>query len=91
MKIPFQDFNQSYVNNEFLLFLKQAEVTPVFKAEQKLDKTSYRPVCYSYRSVLPGIPKLYERLMYDQARGNEKNSGGGWKFIKKCWPTWLTD
>ena len=66
---------------KLLLFLKQ----------QKLDKTSYRPVCYSYRSVLPGIPKLYERLMYDQARRNEKNSGGGWEFIKKCWPTWLTD
>ena len=24
-----------------------------------------------------------------QARRNEKNSGGGWEFIEKCWPSWL--
>ena len=29
-------------------------------------------------------------LGIEQARRNEKNSGGGdWTFIKKCWPTWL--
>ena len=35
--------------------------------------------------------KSYNAIL-NQARRNEKNSGGGaWEFIKKCWPTWLAD
>ena len=32
----------------------------IFKKEEKLDKTKYRPV-----GILPVISKIYERLMYD--------------------------
>ena len=58
----FQNFNQSLVIGEFPHCLKQAEVIPVFKKEEKLEKFYYyRPV-----SIIPVISKIYERLMHDQ-------------------------
>ena len=57
----FQNFNQSLVNGEFPHCLKQAEVIPVFKNKEKLDRSNNRPV-----NLLPVISKIYERLMYDQ-------------------------
>ena len=60
-RLLFQNFNQYLINGEFPHCLKQAEVIPVFKKEEKLDKSNYRPV-----SILPVISKIYERLMYDQ-------------------------
>ena len=60
-RLIFQNFNQSLINGDFPHCLKQAEVIPVFKKEEKLDKSNYRPV-----SILPVISKIYERLMYDQ-------------------------
>ena len=60
-RLIFQNFNQSLVNGEFADCLKQAKVIPIFKKEEKLDKSSYRPV-----SILPVISKIYERLVYDQ-------------------------
>ena len=57
----FQNFNQSLVNGEFPHCLKQAEVIPVFKNKEKLDKSNNRPV-----NLLPVISKIYERLIYDQ-------------------------
>ena len=56
-----QNLNQSLVNGEFPHCLKQGEVIFVFKKQQKLDKSNYRPV-----SILTVISKIYERLMYDQ-------------------------
>ena len=60
-RLIFQNLNQSLINGDFPHCLKQAEVIPVFKKEEKLDKSNYRPV-----SILPVISKIYERLMYDQ-------------------------
>ena len=60
-RLMFQNFNQSLVNGEFPHCLKQAEVIPVFKNKEKLDKSNNRPV-----NLLPVISKIYERLMYDQ-------------------------
>ena len=60
-RLIFQNFNQSLVNGEFLHYLKQAEVYPVFKEKEKLHKSNYRPA-----SILPAISKIHERLMYDQ-------------------------
>ena len=57
----FQNFIQSLTNREFPPCLKQAEVIPVFKNKEKLDKSNNRPV-----NLLPVISKIYERLMYDQ-------------------------
>ena len=41
------------VNGEFPHCLKQAEVIPVFKKEEKLDKSNYRP-----ESILPVISEM---------------------------------
>ena len=60
-RLIFQNSNQSLVNGEFPHCLKQAEVIPVFKNKEKLDKSNNRPV-----NLLPVISKIYERLMYDQ-------------------------
>ena len=57
----FQNFNQSLVNGEFPHCLKQAEVIPVFKNKEKLDKSKNRSV-----NFLSVFFKIYERLMYDQ-------------------------
>ena len=54
----FQNFNQSLVNEEFSQCLKKA--IPVFKKEEKLDKSNYRTA-----RILPVISKIYGRLMYD--------------------------
>ena len=41
--------------------LKLAEVSPIFKKEDDLDKKNYRPV-----SVLPHVSKVFEKIMYHQ-------------------------
>ena len=60
-RLIFQNFNQSLVNGEFPQCLKQPEVNAVFKEEEKLNKSNYRPA-----SILPAISKIYKRLMYGQ-------------------------
>ena len=50
-------FNESLSNCEFSNKLKLADITPVFKIKNSLDKANYRPV-----SVLPPISKIYEKL-----------------------------
>ena len=61
-------FNNAISNKEFSENLKLADVTPVFKEKDPLDKMNYRPV-----SVLPPISKLFERLMQKQINGHIKN------------------
>ena len=41
--------------------LKLAEVNPIFKKKDDLDKENYRPV-----NVLPQVSKVFERIMYHQ-------------------------
>ena len=41
--------------------MKYAEVTPIHKKDNKIDKENYHP-----RSILPNLSKVYERLMYNQ-------------------------
>ena len=60
-RLIFQNFIQYLANGEFPPCLKQAEVIPVFKNKEKLDKSNNRPV-----NLLPVISKIYERLMCDQ-------------------------
>ena len=56
-----QNFSQYLINGDFTHCLKQAEVMPVFKKEEKLDKSNYRPV-----NILSVTSKIPESLMYDQ-------------------------
>ena len=45
----------------FLEELKFAEVSPIFKKKYDLDEENGRPV-----SILPHVPKVFERIMYHQ-------------------------
>ena len=53
--------NSSIRNGCFPYELKAAEVTPIFKKNNNLNKENYRPV-----SVLPNVSKIIERAMYIQ-------------------------
>ena len=53
--------NKSIETGCFPDSLKEANITPIFKKDDPLDKSNYRPV-----SVLPLISKVYKRLIYHQ-------------------------
>ena len=47
--------------SEYPASLKYADITPVFKKDDKTVKTNYRPIC-----ILPNLNKIYERFMQNQ-------------------------
>ena len=47
--------------NTFLSALTYAEVLPVYKKDDALDNSNYRPV-----SVVPSLSKLFESIVLDQ-------------------------
>ena len=51
--------NLSFENNCFPEDLKLAEVSPVFKKDDDLDKENYRLV-----NVVFHVPKVFERIVY---------------------------
>ena len=53
--------NSSFQSKSFPDWLKSAEVTPIYKKNDDLDKENYRPV-----SILPVVSKVFERIMYNQ-------------------------
>ena len=53
--------NKSIDQSVFPEKLKAAQVFPLFKKNNILDKSNYRPI-----SVLPTISKFYERAIFDQ-------------------------
>jgi hypothetical protein len=55
--------------------LKQAQVTPLYKKNDPLEKTNYRPV-----SVLPILSKLYETVLEIQLSDFFDNIVGFLKF-----------
>ena len=56
-----QYINKSFTSGEFPGCLKQANVSPIFKKDDPLDKENYRPV-----SILPLLSKVYEKLLYNR-------------------------
>ncbi len=50
--------NKSIETSTFPDMLKRAEVTPVFKKNNALDKKNYRPI-----SILPCMSKVFEGLL----------------------------
>ena len=54
-------YNESIENQIFPDSLKQADVIPTHKKDEKTKKENYRPI-----SLLPTISKLYEGEIYDQ-------------------------
>ena len=53
--------NKSFISGKFQDCLKQANVSPIFKKDDPLDKENYRPV-----SILPLLSKVYEKLLYNR-------------------------
>ena len=63
-----QIINMSIDNNCYPEDLKLAEVSPVFKKKDDLNKENYRPI-----SVLSHVSKVFERVMYQQIEGFMKD------------------
>ena len=55
------NFNNSLFSKVFPSSLKKADITPVYKKDEKFLKNNDRPV-----SILPSFSKIYERCIYDQ-------------------------
>ena len=55
------EFNESLKLNRFPHSMKSANITPVFKKNDRTDKSNYRPV-----SILPNLSKVFERCIYKQ-------------------------
>ena len=60
--------NECLITCNFPGNLKLADITPVFKKKDSLNKKNYRPV-----SVLPSISKIFEKLMQKQINGYINN------------------
>ena len=56
-----QIYNASKDDHTFPETLKNADVVPIHKKEERTKKENYRPV-----SLLPIVSKLFEREMYNQ-------------------------
>ena len=52
---------ESIKNNEFPNELQAADITPILKKEDPLNKENYRAV-----NVLPTVSKIFERVLFDQ-------------------------
>ena len=50
-----------YNFNNALSTLRYADITPIFKKDDKTEKISYRSI-----SVLPNLSKIYEQFMQNQ-------------------------
>ena len=57
----YNNFNNALSSLQYPNGLKYADVTPVFKKDDKSDKSNYRPI-----SILPNLSKVYERIMQNQ-------------------------
>ena len=55
------DVNNCLKNGIFPDNLKYGDITPIFKKDERLDKTNYRPI-----SILPTLSKIYEKVIYHQ-------------------------
>ena len=55
------EFDESLKLNRFPHSMKSANIKPVFKKNDRTDKSNYRPV-----SILPNLSKVFERCIYKQ-------------------------
>ena len=59
--IIFHNLNDCFINSVFPENFKTADVIPIFKKGDRVDKDNYRPV-----SILSNLSKIYERCIYSQ-------------------------
>ena len=57
------DVNKCLKNGIFRDNLKYADITPIFKKDERLDKTNHRAI-----SILPTLSKNFEKVIYHQIR-----------------------
>ena len=55
--------NECIKQNKFPNEQKIADVTPIFKKEDPLDKINYRPI-----SILPTVSKIFQRILFNQLK-----------------------
>ena len=59
--ILLDEFNKSLALGIFPSSMKLANITPVFKKDDRTDKSNYRPI-----SILPNLSKIFEKCIYNQ-------------------------
>ena len=59
--VIFNNFSNSLFSSSFPLELKNADVKPIFKTNDRNNAENYGPL-----SVLPNLCKVYERCVYNQ-------------------------
>ena len=57
----YNNFNDASSSSQYTNGLKYADVKPIFKKDDKSDKSNYRP-----KSILPSLSKVYEQIMQNQ-------------------------
>ena len=57
----YNNFNNALSSSQYPNGLKYADVTPVFKKDDKSDKSNYRPI-----SILPNLSKVYKQIIQNQ-------------------------
>ena len=55
------NFNNALSSSKYPEGLKYADITPIFKKDDKTDRANYRPI-----SILPNLRKIYERFKQSQ-------------------------
>ena len=57
----YNNFNNALSSSQYPNGLKYADVTPVFREDDKSDKSNYRPI-----SILPNLSKVYKQIIQNQ-------------------------
>ena len=57
----YNNLNNALLSSQYPNGLYYADVTPVFKKDDKSDKNNHRPI-----SILPNLSKVYERIVQNQ-------------------------
>ena len=63
-----QQFNEGICSSKYTESFKLANVTPAFKHGSRNLRDNYRPI-----SILPNIPKIFEKLVYKQLSNHFDN------------------
>ena len=56
------------MSGELSDYLKQANVSPIFKNDDPLDQENYRPAC-----ILPSFSQEYDKLLFNKLSGHVEN------------------